>query len=252
MERNIRAFIVDDDKGARQILNKYLEITGKVDVIGEASDTATAFLVTKRELPDVIFLDINMPDENGLQFAERLQKAGLNSLLVFTTAYKDYAYPAFKFKPVDYLVKPFGIDEIFEVLFKVEKIIIDNANRLIKSNVWGSSIPDKLRYKVPGGYSFICPSEIVYIKSFSNFVELNLKDGKKEKVISSLSDLYHDLKNRDFFRVNRSAIVNMNYVLRIDKKARKCIVQINENEIEFPFAISIFKQFEEMNSIKLG
>ncbi|HOO85078.1 MAG TPA: response regulator, partial [Prolixibacteraceae bacterium] len=69
MEHKLKACIIDDDKAARQILQKYLEISGKIEVVESLSDTQFALVVIRRQKPDVLFLDINMPNEDGLQFA---------------------------------------------------------------------------------------------------------------------------------------------------------------------------------------
>ena len=123
MKRNIKVLIIDDDHSARCILQKYLEIAGNVDILGNVSDTFAANKIIKSDSPDLIFLDINMPDEDGLQFATKLRDSNINIPIVFTTAYKNYALDAFKVKPVDYMVKPFGLDDIFNILRKVEQHI---------------------------------------------------------------------------------------------------------------------------------
>ena len=112
MEHKFKACIIDDDKAARQILQKYLEISGKIEVVESLSDTQFALVVIRRQKPDVLFLDINMPNEDGLQFAGRLREVNPSIPIVFTTAYTNYALPAFKIKPIDYLVKPFSFQEL--------------------------------------------------------------------------------------------------------------------------------------------
>lgn len=252
MEHKIKAFIIDDDKGARQILQKYLEISGKVDVVENLSDTQNALVLIRRKKPDVVFLDINMPIENGLLFAGRLRAVNPSIPIVFTTAYKNFAFPAFKISPIDYLVKPFGVDEIFDVIKLIEEHIENEALKKCVSSIWGNSIPNKIKLKINGGYVFFNCSDIIYITSVHNMVEVFLTDGTREKAFTNLSELYLVLKHQNFFRINRAAIVNIDHIKRIDKKLRKCIVDFDGKEVEFPFAISIFGKFEEMKSIKLS
>ena len=252
MEHKLKACIIDDDKAARQILQKYLEISGKIEVVESLSDTQFALVVIRRQKPDVLFLDINMPNEDGLQFAGRLRAVNPSIPIVFTTAYKNYALPAFKIKPIDYLVKPFGVDAIFDVVKLIEEHIEVESLKNCSSSIWGSSIPNKIKFKVNGGYVFLNCSDIIYITSSHNMVDIFLTNNTKEKAYTNLSELYCELKDKNFFRINRAVIVNIDHIKRIDKKMRKCVVDFDGKEVEFPFAISIFGRFEEMKSIKLS
>lgn len=252
MEHKLKACIIDDDKAARHILQKYLEISGKVEVIESLSDTQHALVLIRRQKPDVVFLDINMPNEDGVKFASRLRAINSSIPIVFTTAYKNYALPAFKISPIDYLVKPFGVDEIFDVVTLIEEHYENETSKQCAPSIWGSAIPNKIKFKINGGYVFINCSDIVYITSAHNVVDVFLADGTKEKAFTNLSELYHELKEQNFFRINRAAIVNVDRIKRIDKKMRKCVVDFDGKEVEFPFAISIFGKFEEMKSIKLS
>ncbi|HOO85927.1 MAG TPA: LytTR family DNA-binding domain-containing protein, partial [Prolixibacteraceae bacterium] len=201
---------------------------------------------------DVLFLDINMPNEDGLQFAGRLREVNPSIPIVFTTAYTNYALPAFKIKPIDYLVKPFGVDEIFDVVKLIEEHIETESLNHCNTGVWGNSIPGKIKLKVNGGYVFLDCSDIVYITSSHNMVDVFLANGTKEKAYTNLNELYGELKEKNFFRINRAVIVNIDHIKRIDKKMRKCVFDFDGKEVEFPFAISIFAKFEEMKSIKLS
>lgn len=252
MKRNIKALIIDDDHSARCILQKYLEIAGNVDVLGSFSDTFAAHKIIESDDPDIIFLDINMPDEDGLRFANRLRSSNIDVPIVFTTAYKNYALDAFKIKPIDYLVKPFGLDDIFNVIRKAEQHLKQVNKQKSQERVWGNKIPEKLKFKVVRGYIFVSTDEILFFKAFSYYVELYLSNGNKEKITSNLSTISDELSPLNFFRINRSAIINMDYIERIDRKERKCTLKNNDHEFDFPFTISTFKQFEEIKSLKLG
>ena len=120
MKQQFKAIIVDDDHSSRNILQKFLEIDNKVIVVASENNTTSAMMAFERFIPDVIFLDINMPVEDGLKFAQKLRLLDSDVQIIFTTAYSNYAASAFSLKPLDYLVKPFGLSEVFDVLTKIE------------------------------------------------------------------------------------------------------------------------------------
>jgi DNA-binding LytR/AlgR family response regulator len=252
MDRSIRALIIDDESGARTILKKYLEISGKVEIIGNVPDSSSAMYIIKKESIDVVFLDINMPHEDGLQFASRLRDHSSQIQIVFTTAYKDYALQAFKVKPIDYLVKPFGIEEVFAAIDMVEDYFDKLSEKSCSNEKWGNDIKGIIKLKVGKGFAFVHIDQIVYMKSVNNSAELLLTNGQKQMVKSNINEVFEQLKYLDFFRVNRSALVNMAYISRVDRKDKTCVVECNGEEHQFMFSLQVFRQFELMNLLKLG
>lgn len=252
MNRAIQGLIVDDDKAARSILEKFLEINDKVNIVASVSETASAFDVVENNTIDVIFLDINMPIEDGIEFASKLRVLNYKTHIVFTTAYENYAVSAFNIKPVDFLVKPFGLNDIFNVVSKIENVIKEEEKELNEDKIWGNKIPDKLKFKTFKGYSFLNPDDIVFIKVVGANTDLILNNGKKERIFSLLNEIYDDIKKFGFLRINRSVIVNLKYVDRIDRKTRICIIKWKNEEVEFPLTRIVFKQFENMKLIRLG
>ncbi|MDA3930814.1 MAG: LytTR family DNA-binding domain-containing protein [Prolixibacteraceae bacterium] len=252
MERVIKALIVDDDSTARNILTKFLDVGEAVNIVASVNNAASALVAVEQFQPDVIFLDINMPQEDGLKFAKRIRKKNIDVQIVFTTAYRNYAASAFDLKPIDFLVKPFGINDVFDVLTKIEDFFNQREIDKGKQQIWGAVIPEKLKFKTVNGYSFINPKDILYVKVFGALTELVFVNGEKERINSILTDLNEDLKNFNFLRINRSVIINLNYIERIEKKNKTCILKSNDIEYDFPITRSIFKYFENMKSVKLG
>jgi two-component system, LytTR family, response regulator len=250
MKRMLTALLIDDDVQARNILEKYLEFEEKVKVVASLDDTLQAVEIILKYKPDIIFLDINMPHENGLQFASRLTASNIETLLVFTTAFQNYAFEAFPLKPFDFLIKPFGINEISSLLHRVEKLIIKNENgtdlKLINGNA------EKLKFKTNRGYVFLVPDEIIFIRSVRNYCKFYLISGEFEKVIMPISEIYSEISQANFIKLNRSEIINMEYIVRIDRKMKKCIVGFNKIEFQFSLTQKNLDFFENFNAIKLG
>ncbi|HNW52129.1 MAG TPA: LytTR family DNA-binding domain-containing protein [Prolixibacteraceae bacterium] len=250
MDRKITALIIDDDSQARNILGKFLELEDKVFVVAGLENTLHAVDAIKKHKPDVVFLDINMPYESGLKFASRMKEIGVDVLLVFTTAFRSYALEAFDMKPFDFLMKPFGVEEISNLVGDIEKTILakqTSQNLLKKKEPSG-----KLKFKTNQGYLFLMPKEIVYVCSNRNYCELFLISGQVEKVYLPISQMLQEMGNIHFMMINRSTIINLNYIVRVDRKLKRCFLYFDEKEIELPITQKSLDSFENLKAVKLG
>jgi len=250
MGKMIKAILIDDDYSARNILQKFLEDEEKVHVISSLENTLQAIELIEKHHPDVVFLDINMPYENGLNFASRMKTSGIGTMLVFTTAFHNYAFEAFNLKPFEFLVKPFGVNDISNLVCKIESKLnckkIDSDSNLIFEKL------GKLKFKTVQGYMFLLPNEIVYIRSIRNYCEIYLISGNYEKICSPISEIYNDICQKNFYMINRSVIINLSYIVRFDRKLKKCLLCENKVEFEFPVSQKNLNFFETMNTVKLG
>lgn len=248
----LKALIVDDNKLARNVLEKFLEISEYVSEVSSVSNAGDAYLELETSRPDVIFLDIDMPGENGLSFAETISKNGKVCEIVFATAYPDYALSAFRLQPADYLLKPFGLKDVNRVLFSICKELKAERRFLAANKIWGGKIPHKIKLKTLKGLVFVETTNVHYAKVNGAHTNLYLTNGKTEKVYSILNELESELKDAGFIRINRSVIVNQDYVESIDKLAKKCVLNCNGQNIVFPLSRNKVRQFERMRTVKLG
>lgn len=253
MNRAIKVLIVDDDRSARIILQKYLEINDNVEIVGNEESTENAMKLIELQHPDVLFLDINMPHEDGLQFARRVRKENHHLIIVFTTAYRNYAPEALQVRPLDYLVKPFGLNEVMNVLDKVIKVLDEEQSLHANIITRAKMVPQKMRFKTHKGYLFVEPDQIVFIRSGRERTELVLQNNQTEKIKVALVDIEEELSQQGFMRINRSIIINLKYICKIDTRNRKCYLNCNTAEQqEFVVTRNVFKKFEEMQLLKLG
>jgi DNA-binding LytR/AlgR family response regulator len=250
MKNEIKAIIIDDDSSARNILKHYLKICKNVNVVGSLPDTESGLKVINDLKPNVVFLDINMPNENGLDFAKRLREQGSEVHIVFTTAYKKYAVSAFDIKPVDYLVKPFGVDEVFNVLSKINKIFIKQKSQ-DNEGFWGSVVTDKFKFKTLSGYVFLYPNEICYVSTQKGNTKLFLCDGSIIRVLGLMNEIESKLTHNNFVRINRSVLLNSQYIYSINKKNQECIVKCNNLEENFHLKNEIMELIINNDTIKL-
>jgi two-component system, LytTR family, response regulator len=185
--------------------------------------------------PDVVLMDIEMPQMNGFQILEEL--GDFNFQLVFTTAYDRYAVKAFKYSAIDYLLKP--IDPI-ELKATVQKILhkqsIDHQQiELLRRQLYTPrpSMGEKLALPYQHGYIFIEINDIVFAESDDCYVRLYLLSGEMYLVTKSLRELEETLDSQQFFRIHRQYLVNKTKVKRYNKADSIVILSTNK---ELPIA----------------
>ncbi len=203
----MRAFIVEDEPLALQRINRMISQDGRLQVVGSASTYQEAIKGIEELKPEVIFLDIRLPDGTGIDVAKEVLSAGLKPYIIFTTAYGEYALEAFRLSAVDYLLKPFSqedlskaIDKIFEKRSNSQQVI-----NLIKAE--RPIIPVKLGNKV----IFLNPEDIYYVQAEMGEVSIRTKDNLLP-LSKKLYEIEEELKPYNFFRVHRAYLVNLSKV----------------------------------------
>lgn len=198
--------ILEDEIPAQNILKKYLEMSPNVQLLGtfKAAIEANAWL--KQNSTDLIFLDINLPDINGIDFMKTIKRP---PSIIMTTAYPDFAASSFELETiVDYLVKPFSYDRFLKAVNKVKKNaqvhkkpISEDEKRTIFLNV------DKTLHK-------LIVNDILYIESDRNYISVVTKD-KKLTYIEALKNWKDKLDSKQFVQVHKSYIINKKVVEKI-------------------------------------
>lgn len=198
--------IVDDERLAREEVKRALSNYPAYQVVGEASNVYDAAQLIEKQHPDLLFLDIHMPEKSGFDLLELLTVV---PKVVFTTAYDQYAVKAFEVNALDYLVKPLR-DERFAIT--IEKIQAEFSNMEARKN------PLPMHYKVfikDGEQCYFVPlTDIRLIQSMDNYARFFFGDDKA-MIKRSLTLIEEKLDPNVFFRINRSQIVNTEYIKRI-------------------------------------
>lgn len=201
----LKAMIVDDEAPARSELRFMLDEAGDVEVAVEADSVVKAIKSLKEQRCDVMFLDINMPGVNGMQFAEALSKIKNPPAVVFVTAYSEYGAEAFGVNAVDYLLKPVEADRLKQALDKV-RAQLGQAQKKAGSE----RIPVE-----KGGKKILVPTESIrYIMAKDDYSCLYTEDDHYLSTIS-LTQLEARLADSNFFRVHRRYIVNLSQVSEV-------------------------------------
>ena len=205
--KTFKTIIIDDERLARAEVKRALENYPEFEIVGEANNVDSAIILIDKLNPDILFLDIHMPEKSGFDLLEELTTV---PEVVFTTAYDQYAVKAFEMNALDYLVKPLREERFSKTIEKVK------AELAKKEEIKVDVLPMHRKIFIKDGEKcfFIPLSEIYFIESIGNYVRLYFVD-QKAMIKRSLKLLEEKLDSTVFFRINRSQIINTHYIKEI-------------------------------------
>lgn len=243
----ISAIIIDDEPDAINLLEMYLRRFPSITVIGKENEAKKGLELVKEKLPELVFLDIDMPDMNGLKVADKIKSENFYSEIVFTTAHQHYAYDALDVKPLDFLTKPFSITDLELVIQKYnENIQKKKQEKKLDVFITSQNNSTKIKFPTTKGILFVDIKSIVMLKSKANNCDILMNDGTTETITRNLYKVVSILNSPAFFQINRSTSINTNYLQRVDKKNFRCIISYNQVIIEEPITKSNMTLFEKM------
>lgn len=203
----MRVMIVDDTRLARVELKTLLAEIPGIELIGEAVDVDEAAIAIEQERPDLVLLDIQMPGGTGFDVLERLERS---PVVIFTTAYDEFALKAFEYNALDYLVKPIDPRRLREALARAGERIKREA--LAKPMLTGS---DRVFLRDGERCWFVSLGEISHIVVDGNYAHVHFR-GQRALLARSLSTLESRLDPALFFRANRNTLVNLQFIEAIE------------------------------------
>lgn len=210
----MKALIVDDERLARKELNTLLRQFPEVEVIGESNNADEAREMVEKYRPDLIFLDIQMPEKSGFDLLEELDNV---PEVIFVTAYDEYALKAFDVSALDYVLKPVEEDRLADALQKVQAKV-DAKRRKVEPEAMNSSrlgSDDQIFIKDGEKCWFVTLKDVRRFESEGNYVRVYF-DESKPFILRSLNALEERLDDKTFFRANRKYIVNMRWIEHIE------------------------------------
>ena len=225
----LTSVVIDDEPLARSRIIELLLDDRDVKVVGEARTGHEANRLIKNKKPDLIFLDIQMPDYDGFSVLSNLDTEG-QPVIIFVTAYDQFAIRAFETNAIDYLLKPFDNQRFYKALSNAKQQIrlqqfsklSEGLLDLVKTYQWEQeSHPQTIPVKHHGLTEEIPINQIHTIESQGNYVKINLPD-RWFLYRSTISHLAEKFKSFNFLRIHRSLLVNTNYVKKV------CYMQNNE------------------------
>ncbi len=205
----IKALIIDDEPLAQNVIEQYALKLPDLKIIGTCNDAICAHKMLQEKETDLIFLDINMPKLSGISFLRNLKEP---PLVIFTTAYSEYALEGFELNAIDYLKKPFSFDRFCKAYFKAEELLqLKNASKqpIVQSNsgfLFFKS--NKKSYKI--GFT-----DIYYIEGLGDYIQIHLKD---EKIVTNLSmkKIIDLLPDGMFYRIHKSYIISFEKIKLVE------------------------------------
>lgn len=212
----IRTIIIDDEFLARKRLENLLSEHGDIKIVGEAKNVEEAIALIPSKNPDLIFLDVQMPDGSGFDVLSNIPDESYRHI-IFATAYDTYALKAFGASAIDYLLKPFDEDRLSEALSRVRTLIeLDHKSKIgekikkLMMAMEGTSSNDFI-IKEDGYETTIPLGDIIYIETAGNYVMLHLED-RKHLYRSTMGSVEEKLAESSFLRVHRSYLINEKFI----------------------------------------
>lgn len=207
----VRCIAIDDEPLALRQIKSYIERTEQLELVATCRSAIEAERVIKEEKVDLIFVDINMPDVNGLDFVRSLTN---NYFIIFTTAHPEFALEGFKLNAIDYLLKPFDYNEFNKAITKVVSLVdlverCHAAESAIAQNEAESSDKEFISVKADYKTQLVKIADIVYLESAGEYVRLHIEGGPTITTLFRLKNMETILPQDSFLRVHRSYIVNL-------------------------------------------
>ena len=208
----MRTIIVDDERLARKELNKLLSEYSFIDVIEECANADEAKKAIEKQKPDLVFLDIQMPEKTGFDL---LQELDYTPNIIFVTAYDEYAIKAFEVNAFDYILKPVDPERLASTLAKMKEEIENEEKEEEQISDEKLSYKDKIFIKDGEKCWFVKLENIRYFESVGNYIKVYFDDDKP-LLLRSLNKIEERLEEKQFFRTNRKNIVNIAWVSKVD------------------------------------
>ena len=228
----LSCIIVDDEPLAVKLLESFVNKTPDLELLGSYTDSVEAINAVRNLQPNLLFLDIQMPDLNGMELAHMLLDG---TRVVFTTAFKEYAFDSYEVRALDFLLKPIQYNKFFAAVEKAKEWF----------TVYNSSFKDDnstVFLKVDGEYRQIAVSNILYVCGMKDYVMFYL-DSQPKPLITHLTmkSVEEMLPSQQFMRVHRSYIVALDKIRKVDRN--DCIYIGNEIIHVTEAYLSAFQQF---------
>jgi two-component system LytT family response regulator len=220
----LRVVLADDEPLARERLRTLLAREKGVTLLAECEHGQAALDAVARERPDLLLLDVQMPGMTGFDVAAALAGDPGRPLIVFVTAFDEYALAAFQAHAMDYLVKPVGIDRFREAMERVRLQLRGRSRHEIDERMAAmlerllpdTRYPERFSVRRGQGFVLVRAADIRWVEAADNYVKLHLPDGRHEMLRASMSAMEQKLDPKRFVRIHRGVIVNLDQVRTLE------------------------------------
>ena len=240
----LSCIIVDDEPLAVRLLESYVEKTPDLELIASFTDSIKAINAVKEQKPDLLFLDIQMPNIDGMELAHSLPE---ETRVVFTTAFKEYAFESYEVNALDFLLKPIRYNKFLSAVEKARQWFGHNQINRITQNPHGNQ--EMVFLRVDGEFRQVALSKIIYVNGMKDYVLFYLDNEPKPLITHLTMKAIEDMLPKDrFLRIHRSYIIAVDKIQKVD---RNDCVYIGKEIIHIPDGyLQTFRQFLETRIIK--
>lgn len=235
----LRVLVIDDEQAIQELLCKIMEqnFNQSVEIVGKGGSVAEAVKLIHKHRPDVVFIDIEMPGNSGLQLVDFFDPAELNFDIVFVTAYSEYAIKAFKVSAFDYLLKPIDIEDLADTLQRllqrrtIKNTMVEQVN-ILKEQYQKELNLKKMAIRTLEGTHFVETDKIIYLEAEGTYTNIYMLENKKIVASRPVGDFEEMLSPHHlFFRTHRSYIINLQRIVKYSKTEGYSVFMQNGKEI---------------------
>ncbi len=223
----LKAVIVDDELDAIESVKLILqENFPYISIAGTAQSVKQACEVIDEVKPDIVFLDIEMPDGNGFDVLEQIPVRNFN--VIFITAYNQYAIKAFKYSAIDYILKPIDIDDFINAIDKIENgnsdnHVVEDKIDVLLENINGTK-PDKIALSTSESIEFVKISDIIKIEAEGSYSTLKFTNQTQLLVSKNIGEFESLLEDHTFYRPHQSHLINLMHVKKINRNGNEIVM----------------------------
>lgn len=248
MEKKYKVVIIDDESLARNIIKNCLDKFDNFEIIAECSNGFEGLKAIQELKPDLIFLDIQMPKITGFELLELLEEP---PVIIFSTAYDQYALKAFEVNAVDYLLKPFSDERFADAIKKAcfslsnRKEYVENINKFIEKKDEVEEALNRIVVKKSSKILIIPVEKITHFEAQDDYVMIYSNEGKflKQKTMKYFET---HLDSNNFIRIHRSYILNVNFIKQIELYAKDSYKVILQDGTSLPVSIAGYQKLKEI------
>lgn len=204
----MKCIAIDDEPRALEILNNFICKIDFLELVGKFRSPLDAMDFLLQNEIDLVFLDINMPDVTGTELVKILSQ---KPMIIFTTAYSEYAIESYELDAIDYLLKPFGFDRFLKSVIKAKELFKVKSRFENKHTVNLSPTEENIQLKSGSETFHVKIDDIKYIEGLGNYINVYLTE-KKIVTYTSLRDILEKLPERKFIRIHKSYIISVNHI----------------------------------------
>lgn len=226
----IRTIIVDDETHSRETISEMIKIyCTDVRIVDQADSVRSGVLSIRKHKPDLVLLDIKMPDGTGFDLVRQMEQ--INFKIIFITAYEEYAIKAFKFSALDYLLKPIDPEELTMAVEKARNLMKnENLNQQINEFLtqmnrfqkYGTG--KKIVLKTSDNLFVVDTNDIISVESDENYCHFHLVNNENILVSRSIKEYIKLLEEHTFYRAHKSYAININHVKRYNRDENSCVM----------------------------